>query len=1360
MKIRALVFLLFYFIIAVAAQAAPLPDTDTIPSSLDPWKPWVLHGMEDRFCPTSYNNGDEYLCIWPSRLKLDLDRNGGRFIQHWLVFTKCWVPLPGGQEMWPRDVRVDGKAVPVVGKRKIPSVHMAPGEHLIEGRFVWGEMPELLHVSDASGLVSLSINGKSVDFPLLDRQGRLWLQKRKEIPAREERVEVKIYRLLNDIIPMRVTNYFKINISGQAREIKLKGVLLKDFVPLSIKSPLPARLGAKGELIIQARPGRWEIRVLTRSQGPVNKIVPSEMPYGQEIWTFQSQNHLRMVRIKGVVSIDPNQTDTPRAWKRFPTFVIKSGDEMIFEEVRRGDPDPAPDQINLVRTWWLDFNGKGLTIQDRINGTMSRQWYLAMNPPGILGRVSVDGTDQLITSQGKDKKPGVELRRGLLDLTADSRFEVSAKNIPAVGWDHDFQSVSGRFNLPPGWRLLTAKGVDVMPGTWFERWTLLDLFLVLIISLAVFKLWNWRWGVLALVTVALTYHEPGSPRLVWLHLLAASALLRFLPEGWFKKLISLWRLGSIVILLVLAIPFMVQQVRWGIYPQLEPVRPGVWLAGKKAMDTTVQRLEGSKRRPVMKKPKRASPGIRSYARSKVVQESLDYSQKQAVLIQDPNALIQTGPGLPDWKWRSYNMKWNGPVNRDQQIRLWLLSPSVNLVFAFIRVLLLACLIFSLMDFRKWKMPVGNFTFVAIVLCALLFPGTAAGKTEGAGYPPPELLKQLKERLLKKPDCLPVCAESPQMKLIVDADTLCIRLKIHAATETAIPLPGALDFWRPEQVLLDSRPAKGLSRDRDGSLMILIPEGIHAITLTGRIPPGNDFQISLPVKPYRVIIESKGWDVQGVDKDGRVQASIKFTRQEKKDTKLPVKTAITLPPFLHIERVLSLGLDWQVRTTVRRMSPLGTPIVVSVPLIAGESVTTGGITVENGRALVHIRPKAREIRWNSTLEPNSVIRLKAPQSVPWTETWTLDASPIWHCELTGIPVIHHQDQSGRWRPQWKPWPGEQVTIHMLRPKAIPGQTLTIDKTRLTLEPGQRFDKAALSLKMRSSRGGQHKITLPEGAKLQLVRIMGKTQPIKEQLREVIIPLRPGNQTVDVEWHQRSDSSLLTRSPHVGIGEQAVNGDVIFQMPKNRWILMTAGPRLGPAVLFWSYFVVIILAALGLGRVPWTPLKTRHWLLLGLGLTQVHPLVSIMIVGWLLALGLRQKYPSQGGWFSFNMSQIILVVWTIAALIGLYVSINKGLLGIPNMQISGNGSSAFWLHWTQDRIGPTMPQPWVLTLPLFVFRIIMLFWALWLAHSLLKWLRWGWQCFNEGGLWKKIVLRKKKKEGTDIAGPEAASPGEST
>ncbi|NNL42651.1 MAG: hypothetical protein HKO79_09165 [Desulfobacterales bacterium] len=1342
MKIRILGFTLSFLIFTMAVSAAPPLNLDSIPPSLEPWKAWVLHGQEDQFCPVAYNNGQGYRCIWPSRLNLDLNANGGQFTQHWLVFAKDWVPLPGSRKIWPQDISIDGKAAAVVEKEGVPSVYMAPGRHQLKGLFTWKEMPEMIRIPEASGLVSLSINRKAVSSPVLDARGRLWLQKRKGIQSKPQQTEVRIYRLINDTIPMSVTTHLKMNVSGQARKVKLEKVLLKNFIPLRINSPLPARIGIKGELMIQARPGRWEIKIFSRSENPVNKIAPEKMAYGQEIWAFKSQNHLRMVKTEGVQSVDPNQTDLPAKWKKFPAFIVKPGNVMAFKEIRRGDPDPAPDQIHLKRNWWLDFDGNGFTIQDRIHGTMSQQWNLAMNPPGILGRVSVDGKDQLITSQGKDQKPGVELRRGKLDLVAESRYEASTGRIPAVGWDHDFQSVSGSLNLPPGWRLLTAGGVDVMPGTWFQRWTLLDLFLALIISLTILKLWNWRWGLLALVTLAITYHEPGSPRIVWLNLLAASALLKFLPDGWIKRMAGVWRVASIVTLLVIAIPFMVQQVRWGVYPQLETHGTGRWFSSGRSLDATLEAEKVMAPRPAPKKRK-ASKAKMPLESSGVMQQKLDYRKEQAVFVQDPNALIQTGPGLPNWKWRSFAMKWNGPVIKDQQVRLWLLSPIANLILGIVRVLFLAILIFGLIDLKRWKINAGSFSSSAVLLCILLFPGLSAGETKMDGYPSNELLQQLKQRLLEKPDCLPECASSPKIEIAAKGNRLRILFSVHAAEKVAVPLPGlSVVSWQPKQVLLDSVPAHGLARDKEGLLWILVPKGIHAITITGSVPPDNSFQMLLPLKPHRGTIKTKDWNVQGVDHNGVIDENIKFTRLEKKRSKQQTDAAMPLEPFLHVKRVLSLGLNWQVRTSVIRKSPTGTPVVVSVPLITGESVTTAGIRVEKGNALVNLGPKAKQVMWNSSLKQSQTVTLKAPKSVPWTETWVLDASTIWHCEHSGIPIIFHQDQSGLWRPQWQPWPGEQVTISISRPKAIVGQTVTVDETRLTFTPGKRFDKATLWLNIRSSEGGQHKITLPEDAKLQQVKISGKIQPIKEQNQKVVIPIKPGKQKVNLQWHQSSNSSLWTTSPGVNIGNEAVNADVIFQMPRNRWILMTTGPRLGPAVLFWSYFVVIILAAFGLGKTTWTPIKTHQWLFLGLGLTQVHPLAAIMIVGWLLALGLRQKHSFSQGWFSFNATQIILVAWTVAALVGLYVSIQKGLLGIPSMQIAGNGSSDFWLHWTQDRIDGAMPQPHVLSLPLFVFRILMLIWALWLAHSLLKWLRWGWQCFSEGGLWKKVTIRRRK------------------
>ena len=71
------------------------------------------------------------------------------------------------------------------------------------------------------------------------------------------------------------------------------------------------------------------------------------------------------------------------------------------------------------------------------------------------------------------------------------------------------------------------------------------------------------------MTLVIIWHEPGSPHYVWLNILAATALLSVLPQGKFYKLTRWYRNVCWLALVLIAVPFMVSQVRMGIYPQLE-----------------------------------------------------------------------------------------------------------------------------------------------------------------------------------------------------------------------------------------------------------------------------------------------------------------------------------------------------------------------------------------------------------------------------------------------------------------------------------------------------------------------------------------------------------------------------------------------------------------------------------------------------------------------------------------------------------------------------------------------------------------------------------------------------------------------
>ncbi|MBL0713170.1 MAG: hypothetical protein JJV98_05670, partial [Desulfosarcina sp.] len=789
------------------------------------------------------------------------------------------------------------------------------------------------------------------------------------------------------------------------------------------------------------------------------------------------------------------------------------------------------------------------TFDDGMQGAMSLHWYVAMSPPFALGRVSVDGRDRLITKHGLQQLPGVELRRGDLNLVAEARYAASVfGGLPAMGWGHDFQNVSGVLNLPPGWRLLASNGVDRLDGSWIQRWTLLDFFLVLIIALAVLKIKNWRWGLLALVTMALLFQEPGAPIYVWLHILAAMALLRVLPEGKIRGLVKLWGFLAIVFLLVVAIPFMVQQIRWGIYPQLEqttapvfstaPMAPRKQVApASKPMALQEEGLDaelqaGEDRAAPMEKKSLLGSGLKRKGR-----------RIRAVEQFDPDALVQTGPGLPRWRWRAHRFEWNGPVQRDQTFRLWLVPPWANLLLAFLRVLLLGAFILGVVSLKTWwetlrtRLQSGAAVAVlAVLLLPSLFP--APGHAAGDGFPPPALLRQLENRLLAKPDCLPSCADILNMELTARPDALQVLLKVHAAVRTAVPLPVTIRSWTPAQVIVDQKPAEALARDTDGRLWVLVPEGIHTIALTGRIAPGQDtLRMPFVLRPHTASYSTEGWQVVGIDPGGSVTGTVQLTAERPAQAKASNYKNNVIPPFLHVHRTLHLGLTWQVSTTVTRLTPPGASIVVSIPLLTDESVTTPDIEVREGAALIDLGPAVKQVRFDSGLAPAPTLVLKAPPTVSWTETWTLDASPVWHCETRGIAVIHHQGQRGRWQPEWRPWPGESVEIHVTRPEAVPGRSVTLDAVALTFVPGQRFDRARLKITARTSKGGRHRIELPAEARLQLIKLNGQSLPVRFEENVVPVPLQPGSQDILLEWQQPSNSRRFIRAPAVKAGKRA-------------------------------------------------------------------------------------------------------------------------------------------------------------------------------------------------------------------------------
>ena len=194
--------------------------------------------------------------------------------------------------------------------------------------------------------------------------------------------------------------------------------------------------------------------------------------------------------------------------------------------------------------------------------------------------------------------------------------------------------------------------------------------------------------------------------------------------------------------------------------------------------------------------------------------------------------------------------------------------------------------------------------------------------------------------------------------------------------------------------------------------------------------------------------------------------------------------------------------------------------------------------------------------------------------------------------------------------------------------------------------------------------------------------------------------------------------------------------MVQVPSDRWILFADGPQMGPAILFWSWIPVILLLSFGLGKLSLTPLRMGHWFLLLLGLSQADILSNAVIIACLLAFGWRganAKKITDGR--LLNLIQVLLVFLALMSIRTLFASISMGLLGSPDMHVVGSESYGNQLHWYQDITAALLPQPVVISVSIWVYRILMLLWSLWLAFSLVRWLSWGWKSFTENGYWYK-------------------------
>jgi hypothetical protein len=1336
----------FFLLLALLLLQSPLARAQKqIPPALEPWKDWATWDLPDREAPRPYNNSEAQTTFWPSQLALDIGKDGGHFSLAATVFGETWVTLPGSREHWPQQVTANGKPVPVTERNGRPAVKLASGTGwTLAGSFQWTEAPQRFLIPKETGILQLSVNGGATPSATWDGEGSLWVKGQKNETTEKDFLSAQVYRALEDGIPLWLRTTVELSVSGKSREETLGHLLPEGWKLASVASALPVAIDESGLAKAQVRAGKWKINIdafhLTdaSSIGFAAGIKPAA---SDELIAFRAKPEFRLVEITGIPMVDVTQTTLPEPWRDLPVYRWETSSPFKLEERMRGMGLQKPEGLRIERELWLGESGSAMTFRDTINGSMQEIWRLDIAENRKLGSVRVDGQGQLVTYNPKTGAEGVELRQRNLNLQATGRMERTSA-LSATGWQTDAENVNVSLHLPPGWRLFAVFGADWVQGDWLTAWSLLDLFLLLVFSVAVAKLWNLPTGILAFFAFALAYHEPGSPRYVWFFLLVPLALARVVPEGWMRKAVLVFKYAVLAVLLLVLIPFVSRQIQAALYPQLEALRPEVVygtsyesVVAPNAPASQMEQVDALQNQQMAEDKPMSRKSVSTFGLS-VAEAQKNSALADYNMLYDSKARIQTGPGIPERSWNTVQFGWNGPVAAEQSVHPVLIPLGLQRVLILLRIGLLVALAVSLLRL-KWPAfptspPLARIA-TAPLLLAVFWSATPQARAQ---FPDKDVLQTLGNRLMEVPDAFPNAADIPQASLALRGNKATIEAEIHAAARCSVPLPVRLPAWSPLAISIDGQPRAVLRRE-DGSLWAVLSAGVHHVQIEGLLAESTEWEWSFQLPPRKVSIDAPGWTHTGVRPNGVPEAQVFLTRQQKTSGGEASYDRRDTNAVVSVTRYLETGLVWKIRTEVERLSSPGKAVSLRIPLLPGENVLSSHITVSNN-TYAEIRMGAQESRlsWESELPIVPELALATHAEDAWVECWHLLASPVWHVTLGGLPPVFEQNQADL-TPVWHPWPGENATLSFSRPEAVQGETATVRQVQHSVALGSRQRTTTLAFEAECSLGQDFPLDLPAAAEVTSVRFNGNAVPVRKDGAKLIIALKPGPQSVEVKWAENLPLGLNADAGTVRFPVEASNITTSLQVPDSRWILWTHGPLQGPAVRFWVILACALLAACILARLPHSPLRLWEWLLLAVGLTQVHPAAALVVTAWFFLLAWRGRHASNR-WpgYAFNLLQAGLILGTLAVAGILLAVVHQGLLGDPDMFILGNDSYPGNLQWYQASCDGLLPRPFCISVSLWIYRLLMLLWALWLAFSLVRWLKWAWVQFSSGNLFRRF------------------------
>ncbi|MGX5200797.1 hypothetical protein [Aliikangiella sp. IMCC44632] len=1341
-------------------------NANELPPVLKDWQAWVQYKQEFRDCPSLSGDNNQplehYICAWPSVLNLKVSDSGAEFSQAWHVINETRIFLPGDTLHWPQQVTVNQQPVTILAYGNRPYVYLKKGQYQIKGQFNWNHRPESLPLPSGVMLVDLSVDDTPINFPKMS-DGSLWLGSEKsETESQADFVKLYVNRLITDSHPMKMEVALELDVSGRAREEVIGKFNLDNKQLMAIESSLNTRVDSTGQLIMQLKPGEYQVALTFKlNDFPQELRLQTEGEHWpqQELWAFKANEKIRSLQIEGVEPIDAQQGFQP-GWKQFPHFVVDKNSRFLFTERSRGLSHQY-DSLSLRRQLWLSFDGEVFHFKDAIAGNKTKDWRVSTLPNYQLTQLTNHGIDRLITLD-EQQRTGAEIRTPRIDINAGGKVKATQMQ-HASGWDISFANSQVELNIPPGFKLLNISGADNSYGDWVSKWHLMDLFMLLLTVVLVYRFFGFGVGITAAIALFLGYQESDMPSLLLLNLVVALGLVKLVKSPKATKAIQWYKVVSISFLLLVLLPFIAEQIRLSLYPQLE--MSGSLIYRDNINQTAL--LKPSAQLSMMQD----SSDVK-LKRSRQSAESSDELQKITITgsrIQrrdldtsyESGAIIQAGTGLPEWRWQKAGYSWNGPVKGDETLELFIISGWQLVGWR------CALILFTLMWvgfmlkssgklFSGWRAAFKSSgtapsspVWVGMLCILLAALSLTAPEVKAQTIPNEQLLSELRERLYPKAFCAPDCVSISEAELRVTNSQLSLRMTYHNGAKTAGLLPHSQD-WQIQQISLNGKPVKQLWRNRQGS-WINLPQGISQVRVTALLKNKAELSLEFAERPLLFKSELNGWDIAGVAEQRllgpQVQLIKKVTTQTSKDqsgaASSEAKEQSIASNFI-LRRDFWFANSWELTSSVERLAPLKGSINARIPLLSFEQPLMHHRLIKDSEMQVNLPAQADSFDWRSSVIQQESYELVASSQNHINEIWSFIVFPNWHIELQGIPQVKSEtSDDDYWRYEYYPRAGEKLNFTLSKPPAASGSSVAIENVQQRLILSKRKLTNEIKLNYRATRSEQLIIDIGE-AELKNLTHNGQPLNIGAVDNLVSINLKLGENQLAIVLEAPLSLSLISEvtTPKLNFAYSNLTSEVI--VPENRWLLRASGPGIGPAFIYWGELLFFIGLAFGLSRLAFSPLNYWQWLALGFGMSTFSWGALAFVGAWLLSTQWRRQIP--------DYKQSLLQNWmviasSVIAVFTLIAAVPSGLLQSPNMGVTGNGSSRYMMQWFMDHGEGALGLFNVISVPLWIYKGLMLVWATWLSFCLIKWISWIWQDLADA----KLTTTKQAK--AKLASPSA-------